>query len=167
MKLKASFNAPRINMDAYRAALNERLGDAIAHAAFIWIEATVPLIPVWSGASRATFRPLASKIGLAIAISPRAFVTRMSLGESQSSGSVTTDANSGKFTFTYATSLAHLIYNEFNDANASPDPTLFARLLNPGPYRFQEAGQRAFNEFAAGVRLPDPFKALTDRIVRA
>jgi len=166
MKLTATFRVPHYNMIAYRDALKEHLGEAIAQAVFVWLDAVVPIVPVWSGASRATFRPLASQIGMNIAISPRAFVSRMFLGESQSTGEVNVDPQAGLFTFQYSTSLAHLIYNEFNNANASPDPTLFARLLQPGPYKFQEKGERAFKEFAAGVRLPNPNRALTVRTVR-
>src|SRR4051812_11709786 len=59
MKFTGSFKAPRINVSAYRQKLQEVLGDAIAHAAFEWLGATVQEVPVWSGASRATFMPLA------------------------------------------------------------------------------------------------------------
>jgi hypothetical protein len=70
MKFTGSFKAPRINVSAYRQKLQEVLGDAIAHAAFEWLGATVQEVPVWSGASRATFMPLASLIGFQVAIRP-------------------------------------------------------------------------------------------------
>lgn len=167
MKLSATFRVPQYNINAYRAALKERLGEAIAQAVFIWLDTVMPIIPVWSGASRATLRPLASQIGMNIALSPRAFINRESLGEASSTGKLNVDENAGIYSFSYSTSLEHLIYNEFNDANRFPDPTLFARLLQPGPYNFQEKGAAAFEKFAAGVRLPDPNRSLTVRIVRA
>ncbi len=167
MKLNATFRVPRYSLERYQELLKEHLGRAIAQAAAEWLGATVPLIPVWSGASRGTFLPLASRLGLTIAISPRAFVDRVRFGESQATGEITADAAAGRFTFTYSTSLAHLVYNEFNNANETPDPTLFARLLQPGPYQFQVAGERAFRDFAEGVRLPDPSPAIVIRTIRA
>lgn len=167
MKITGTFRVPRYSIDEYQRLMKDQLGQAIAEAAAEWLGATVPLIPVWSGASRGTFRPLASKIGLQILILPRAFVERIGFGESQATGQVTIDPSAGRFTFSYSTTLAHLVYNEFNNANVSPDPTLFARLLNPGPYRFQEAGEKAFREFAQSVRLPDPSPALIIRPIRA
>ena len=167
MKLNANFRVPRYSLERYQQLLKDQLGQAIADAAAEWLGATVSLIPVWSGASRGTFRPLASKIGLQILILPRAFVERIGFGESNATGEVTIDPSAGRFTFTYATTLAHLIYNEFSNANVTPDPTLFARLLHPGPYRFQAAGEKAFREFSRSVRLPDPSPALIIRTVRA
>jgi hypothetical protein len=116
MKFTGSFKAPRINVAAYRQKLQEVLGDAIAHAAFEWLGATVQEVPVWSGASRATFMPLASLIGFQVR-------STQSSGVAEStSGSVTRQVTSkrtatGVFTFTYATSLEHLIFNEFNNGN--------------------------------------------------
>jgi len=167
MKLFATFRAPRYNIVEYERLLQDRLGRAIAEAAAEWLGATMSLIPVWSGASHGTFRPLASKLGLQLVITPRAFVNRIGFGEANATGEVTADAAAGRFTFSYSTTLAHLIYNEFNNANITPDPTLFARLLQPGPYRFQEAGEKAFRDFAAGVTLPDPSSTIQVRTVRA
>lgn len=166
MKLNATFRVPRYSLQRYQELLREKLGQALADSIHEWLGATALLIPVWSGASRATFRPLASKIGLQILISPRAFVDRTALGESNATGEVVSDPVAGRFSFTYSTTLAHLVYNEFNNANQSPDPTLFARLRNPGPYNFQESGQKAFREFAATVRLPDPSPAIVIRTIR-
>lgn len=166
MKLNARFQVPRYSVDRYLDLMKDQLGQAITDAAIEWLSTVITLIPLWSGASLATFKPLASKISLPLVISPRAFVDRVSFGESNATGDVIVDPSAGRFTFTYSTTLAHLIYNEFNNANETPDPTLFARLLNPGPYRFQDAGEKAFRDFAKGVRLPDPTPALIIRTIR-
>ncbi len=166
MKIKAKFRVPHIDRSVYAQKLTDRLGRAIANAAAEWLGAVMFLIPVWSGASHGTFKPLASALGLQLSISPRV-ESRIGFGTTQATGAVTADADAGRFTFSYSTTLAHLIYNEFNNANATPDPTLIWGLITPGPYHFQEAGQHVFREFAAGVRLPDPFKATITREVRA
>jgi hypothetical protein len=167
MNLSGLFRVPTYNVSRYQQMLQEHLGRALADAAGEWLGATTALIPVWSGASQGTFLPLASRLGLQLTIAPRAFNTRVSFGESNATGDLHIDASAGLFTFSYSTTLAHLIYNEFSNANITPDPTLFARLLQPGPYRFQDAGEKAFREFAKGVRLPDPSTTITIRTIRA
>jgi hypothetical protein len=156
MKFKATFQTVRVDFSRYHRALQEALGDAIAQAAFQWLGATTAAIPVWSGASLATFLPLASATGFSLSVSPVSFKDRISLGLRNASGSITADASTGKFEFEYSTTLEHLIYNEFNNANITPDPSLFARLLTPGPYHFQEKGQEAFRKAVQDVRLPEP-----------
>jgi hypothetical protein len=168
MRLHGTFRIPRLNLQAYKSVLQEELGRAITQAALEWLGATTALIPVWSGASIATFQPLASEVGFQLAslANIRAFKNRIPLGLQNAEGDVQTDVDAGQFTFTYRTTLAHLIYNEFNNANISPDPTLFAGLITPGPYEFQRHGQQAFDRFASTVRLPDPTKNLTVKTVR-
>ena len=167
MRLNGTFISPRYDIARYEQMLQERLGRAIADAAAEWMGATTALIPVWSGASLATFQPLASRLGIPLSIAPHAFVNRVSFGEASATGEIETDARAGRFTFSYSTTLAHFIWNEFHNANTTPDPTLFARLLQPGPYRFQAAGEKAFRDFAAGVTLPDPSLTIQVRTVRA
>lgn len=166
MKLTGTLRAPRLNMSRYKEALKQELGEAIARAAFEWLSTVTNIVPVWSGASRATFLPLASQIGFQLTIDPATDFSRIPLGLQHSTGEVTSDPDKGQFTFRYATTLAHLIYNEFNNANISPDPTLFSRLIQPGPYRFQEMGQKAFEEVAQSVSLPDPFRSFTNKSLR-
>lgn len=111
----------------------------------------------------ATFQPLASTISLQLAISP-VVASRIPMGLSASDGGfgeINVDANNGKFTFHYSTSLRHLIYNEYNNANL-----VGFHLRNPGPYRFQEIGQEAFRRFAQSVRLPSPFNHLKVKTLR-
>lgn len=165
MKISATFRVPRVDFVKYKRALQETLGDAIAHAAFEWLGATTTIIPVWSGASRATFMPLASQIGFQLSVQPIAWKDRVDIGLSNATGSLTADSEKGQFSFTYSTTLPWLIYNEFNNANITPDPTLFSRLLQPGPYHFQERGLEAWKQVSADVRLPAPaFKTTTIKV---
>jgi hypothetical protein len=156
MKIKASFQIPELNVQGYVNTLSEELADALSRAAFEYIGAATAEIPVWSGASHATFLHLAREIGFNLSIpeannAPR----RVSYGLRNSSGSFEADRAAGRFSFTYETHLKHLVYNEFNNANIDPDPGLFAQLLDPGPYEFQAAGRNAVSRIFAHVRLPD------------
>jgi hypothetical protein len=129
-----------------------------------WLEAVLAEIPVWSGASRATFVKLATAISYSLPVAPAAvnaahglFTTRIDRtgkGSAQSEGELTASKETGEYTFTYSTTLPWLIWNEYHNANVEPDPTLFYRLIKPGPYNFQAIGARAFLRVADKVDLP-------------
>ena len=156
VKFTANFVAPRIDLAKYRNILDKTLREAIAQAIVEWLEATVlGEVPVWSGASRATFLALARNIQYNIPIFPVA-PSRVGRGVSESSASLETDAMSGRYVFTYHTTLPWLIINEYFDARQWG-----FHLKKPGPYDFQKKGQDAFRRYAMNVRLPNPFDYLT------
>jgi len=153
MKFTRTFALPAINIMAYRKELHRDMGEAIAQATMEWLDTVLREIPVWSGASRATFLKLAQEINYAIDITPPA-INRTAQGVSQSSGEVVADINKGLYTFGYGTTLPWLIWNEYHNANIEPDPTLFYRVWKEGPYMFQVKGTDAFQRFAEKVKLP-------------
>ena len=161
MKINAKFKSLRFDSAKYREALRKTLEEAITQAAFAWLQAVVSAVPSWSGASRGTLIKLASSFGaqVDISISSTAPYERTDLGIANSEGRLNLDqADAGCVSFQYSTSLAHLIWNEYNNANITRDRTKWrhVELINPGPYRFQEKGQAAVKEAFQSVRLPDP-----------
>ena len=110
----------------------------IAQALMEWLEAVLAEIPVWSGASRATFVKLAQQIGYNLPVAPAAVQCGPrpvhqpdrphGMGEAQSDGSLTANKETGEYTFTYSTTLPWLIWNEYHNANVEPDPTLVLPL---------------------------------------
>lgn len=170
MKFTVRFQAPTISVAKWQARLDTVLGTQIEKAATVWLNATVLLaIPVWSGASRATFLKLAREVSFPLTItgiksSATGFITAGKagprLGFQQSKGEVSRGQQAGVYTFTYGTTLFHLVFNEYNDANANPEAgKLFARLHEPGPYNFQEIGKDAFEDYAKdAVELPSPWR---------
>lgn len=159
MKFKATLRAPRMQTARYRQMLHEHLSDEIAKAAFVWLTAVLQEIPVWSGASHATFLRLSREVGYQMAIAPKV-TSRIPYGQRQGDGEVIADPAKGLYAFRYETTLKHLVYNEFNDANVVPDPALFYRLLHPGPYMFQQTGVAALQNAVKDVRLPSPSLAI-------
>ena len=156
MRLTGTLQVPRLNIAAYKKRLAEDMIDALTQAAFEWIQAATAEIPVWSGASHATFLELSREIGFQLQISqPGTAPNRVAYGTKHGDGDFISDANTGIFSFKYETDLKHLVYNEFNNANLTPDPGLFGRLLNPGPYHFQETARAAYLRAIRGVGLPD------------
>lgn len=165
MKITATLHDVSFDLDGYRQALKLALAEAISHAAFEWIQAVTLAVPTWSGASRATMQHLASKLGFAVEIAVSntcPYGDRTSLGLSNATGDILTDrADEGIVSFYYSTTLPHLIWNEFNNANlpGQRDPTKWApprELLNPGPYHFQEKGEKAVQRAFDNVKLPSP-----------
>ena len=153
MKFTAQLSAARIDVAAYRNALDQHMQHVIAQGLMVWLEAVLAEIPVWSGASRATFTKLARSISYSVPIAPVA-VNRTGMGEASGDGGMVTDKRTGEYTFTYSTTLPWLIWNEYHNANVEPDPSLFYRVIKEGPYNFQVVGARAFLRFADNVTLP-------------
>ena len=164
MKFTAQFSIPRIDVSAYRSALDRHMKEAIAQALMTWLEAVLAEIPVWSGASRATFVKLASAIGYSLPVAPAAVnaahglftsrIDRTGMGQASSDGQMVTDKATGEYSFTYSTTLPWLIWNEYHNANVESDPSLFYRVIKEGPYNFRAVGARAFLRFADNVDLP-------------
>jgi hypothetical protein len=152
MKFKGTFRAMKFDLDGYRRAVDKHLRETIAMALMEWLEATVLAeIPVWSGASRATFLAVARHIQYSIPIFSVAPVNRVGQGMAESVGELETDSAKGRYVFKYSTTLPWLIVNEYFDATQWG-----FNLKKPGPYNFQLKGQLAFESFAANVRLPNP-----------
>ncbi len=163
MRLTAKFQVPRVNFNRFRQALHENLSQSLAEAAKQWLSAVVPAstmegIPVWSGASRATFLRLASYVEYVFAFAPVADAPdRIEFGLANGTGTFEMDAVQGIYRFSYSTTLSHLIINEYYNANTFINPKTdkpYFHLKRPGPYHFQEAGERAFRQFASGIELP-------------
>ena len=178
MKFTVRFKAPSIRVNAWTTKLDSVLDKQIEKAATVWLNATVLLaIPVWSGASRATFLKLARQVGFPLTItgikaSSKGYTAAGKagprLGFQQSQGEVSRGSRPGVYTFTYGTTLFHLVFNEFQDANASPRAgRLFSRLTEPGPYNFQEIGKDAFEDYVKdAVELPSPWRKAVLKIKR-
>lgn len=162
MKWKGTLKAPRLALDKYRNALHNHLAQQTMEAAKRWFDGIIKanVVPVWSGASRATFRKLANQVQYIIPITP-AVSSRIPMGEASSEGYLDMNPKTGKYTFHYSTTLKHLVFNEYNNAN------LYGfNLRKPGPYHFQERAKAAFFVYAATIRLHSPWDFLTIHTIR-
>lgn len=159
LKIKGFLRKPQINVSHFREVLAAELNHKLQTSAHAWLNTALNIIPVWSGASHSTFSQLAGLVRFPLSIAPKVGVNSMGLGRSAGKGELTQNKRKMLFTFRYETDLWHLIYNEFNNANANPkEGRLFASLHNPGPYQFQKQAQAAFETEAGKVRLPNPFR---------
>ncbi len=167
MKFKGSLTALQLDLEDYRRRLHEHMTGVITRAAFDWLNTVLNEIPTWSGASRATFLALSREVGFSLSISPSSSGSKglgIGVGASHGQGEMTADSKKGEYTFSYSTSLPHLIWNEFNTPEG--DPNVFKGLKKPGPYHFQIKGQEAFQKIVAEVELPNPWKSLKSKKVK-
>lgn len=178
MKFRFRLQKPRIDMEAYMLRMDRILSKHLEKAGQTWLNATVLLaVPVWSGASRATFLKLARAVNHPLTITGikksskngiRNGTDGPRLGFNKSKGSVSLGDRPGLYTFTYETSLFRLVFNEFNNANENKTAgRVFNRLIEPGPYNFQEIGKAAFKDYAQNaVELPSPWRKTILKIRR-
>jgi hypothetical protein len=170
MKFSAKFDLIEIDLAAWRRQVDRVLMEALAQGIYQYLTAIMSRVPVWSGASRATFLQLASTISLVIPIEPSArggAYSRIADGTAQGSGRLLVDTLSGRYRFEYKTTLPHLIYNEEHDANVEKsDPNVFGVLKKPGPYHFQQYGADAFLSVARAARLPSPWLTIKKQAAR-
>jgi hypothetical protein len=149
MKFKGKFQLPSLNLQQFKQKLDIQLRDLLVESAKVWLQAGTSKVPVWSGAARSTFQDLASRVNFAISISPVPHAPdRRGLGRSTGTGDLEIDPKKGFYSFTYTTTLEHLIENE---TTVSDNPN----LKTPTPYNFRQAALEAWRQVAQNASLTD------------
>jgi hypothetical protein len=147
MRLTATFKIPTLAASV-RKRLHEECTHILTEATKAYLNAVTAVVPVWGGASRATFSPLASHVEYALAIFPVAPHNTISLGIAESTA--TWVAGPITYSFTYNTTLIQLNVNEYYNATGWG-----FHLITPGPYHFQERGRNAFLEALHEFTMPE------------
>lgn len=160
MKFSVDLELLSFDLKGYKKRLHTHLSEEITEMARVFLNAATANIPVWSGASLSTFLPLAKEADFPITIQPVARA-RNSSPTPTNVGKIRRDQRSSEYSFEYSTNLAHLVYNEFFDANLTPDATLWGRLLNPGPY-----GSMAKGRAAVEARKSPPLPSLKGSVTK-
>lgn len=152
MRFKVNLKAATVD-PRQKVLLEAFVRDSTVQAARLWVRAAVDKIPVWSGASRATLQNLASAVGEHIDIDVKGNVdSRIGLGRLHSQGGIEKTGELS-WTFFYETQLRYLIANE-TERVAPRTRGLFGSLIEPTPYEFREAGNRAVDEYIATLIVP-------------
>lgn len=87
MPLKVKVRYPKIDRGKTSDLVHETLTKAAIDAAKTFVFTATTIVPVWSGASKASFLKLASQVAVGLAISPRADApNRIPLGIETSTG---------------------------------------------------------------------------------
>lgn len=148
-----------LKLDQYKKALDTRMRELLAQGLMEWLSAVEAVVPVWSGASRATFIKLGQLINYQVSTSGGNAPFRREetgLAMSTAEGFDETNTSKGYYAFTYGTTLPWLIVNEYNDATQWG-----FNLINPGPYDFQNKAKAKFLHATKVANLPlvTPFMA--------
>ncbi len=162
MRFTGQLAIPVLDLAAVKAALDQAAKKAIRGALQEYLTIVLDEIPNWSGASRATLNSLADQVGVATMASGGG----VGVGEADSNNSLILGEN-GLYQFKYATHLSWLAWNEYNNANETPDPGKWpppAKLIHPGPYHSQAFGISAALHFLEDFQWPAP--EFTAQIVR-
>jgi len=151
----------RVDMNRWERQLKKEMEEETKEAAKDWLATVISIVPVWSRASHATFKPLADAVGFTIPTRPLvAKKDRSDLGESVSQGRV--EITKDTFHFVYQTDLRYLAANEFSHVEF-PDHGIFSPtgLRTPTPFNF--TGQAAEQFRARTPELPNPFEYMRIR----
>lgn len=160
MQINARLELPSFDYDAYVLALQRIALETISRASLEYITTALSIIPVYGGASHATFTALAEAAGVPLQINPIAR-NRIAEGIAASDGGI--ESNGNEYSFTYQTSLPHLNVNERENVNERG-----FNLRNPGPYNFRQAANAAAEQVIGTIVGPDPrlFIRITPRNAR-
>lgn len=149
---KANLKGLNLRLPIVKNQIDKRVLESTKEGARIWLDTVLAIVPTWSGASRATFEALAQAVGYNVTYGPiRSFKDRRSLGQGTGFGGI--EKTPAGYSFTYRTTLRYLEFNEANRATVGV-AGVFKGLINPTPYKFFDAGERAFLKYASKVRLP-------------
>lgn len=163
-KWKAQFIDVGLNLTEYKSVVMNTLENYNERAGRAWLHTVMDKTPIytWSGASRATFRRLAQALGTRVSIgtirSPQG--DRIAMGMTRSKGYVSVDRSKFTVSFTYQTTLPHLIYNEFDPPVPGRYPQPRTTHVRGTPYFFQAKGAIEWVKYAKKIRLPSPWSYL-------
>lgn len=150
---KADLRLLSLDLRRFSKSVDDKMLEATKEGARVWLDTVLAIVPTWSGASRATFEALAQAVGYRVTYGPiRSFTDRRRLGQGTGFGGLRREG-AGKYSFYYRTDLRYLLFNEANQARVG-EAGVFKGLINPTPYKFFDAGEKAFLEYAQRVDLP-------------
>ena len=161
--IRKNFKLKSIQLDlaAWKRRMQIEMEDEITEAARDWLALVIAIVPVWSRASHATFKPLADAVGFTIPTQPLvAKEDRSDLGQNLSKGGL--EIKKDTFHFVYETNLRYLAANEFLHVEF-PDHVIFSPtgLRTPTPFNFTAQGADQFR--TRTPELPNPFDFLRTR----
>lgn len=142
---KGYFERLEFNVPAWEAAFFKALEDQLKKAMVEFLLAAIPLVPVYTGMARGTFRPLGRFLNVQIPIDP----VPGALSAHPTMGADAGEAFGQDFEFgtsehgkPFVRFNIDLEYFKINELTPGP-----AWLKHPGPWHSFEAGRKAFREY--------------------
>lgn len=161
-RVKGFFTTLTLNPQRYTKTLDGIMDVQLRQAARLWLRAVILKVPVWTGTSMGSLKPLGAFLRVAIPISPVAKRSGMGPEVGASKSTFTFGKQGTKYIFEFNEGVLHYTINEF--FNVSPP----IHLKTPGPYDSFKAGNEAFQAYIANElpkRLPRIEEVLTTQRV--
>lgn len=154
------------DIDHYRRIMFNTLRFYNERAGWVWLDTTLNQtpIPTYSGGTRATFIKLANDLGFNVSIGPLRTKSRVSQGQTASTGGVIENRKTAFIGFYYTTSLAYVHWNEYNRSIPGPYPQPWSDRVRFTPYSFQSRAANAWKKYVKDtVVLPSPMRYIKGR----
>lgn len=107
MTLKAIIRYPTPDIDKSMEEIHKYMSEFIVGELKAWVNAVTKPIPVYSGAAKASFTYLATRVGVNLTINP-VVRSRIPLGIAEADSIVFADANNGLYGWAFQSRLFHL-----------------------------------------------------------
>ena len=140
--IKNRFVKLGVATDKFTKTLDENIKIQIRQAAREWLRAIILKVPVWTGTSVGSLKPLGAYLRVSIPIDPK--VVRKGYGPSVGAGlqEFSFERHGNTWSFNFTEEVPHYLVNEYFNANLTG-----FHLKTPGPYRSFAAGEAAFDKY--------------------
>jgi len=162
IKLEGFSTALFIDINRFTKTLDAAMDVQLRQAARAWLRAVILKVPVWTGMSRGSLKPLGSFLRVKVPISPKAVRKGMGPGVGATQSAFKFGKEGNKYIFEFDEQVMQYTINEF--FNVRPP----INLITPGPYGSFNAGADAFEKYVQNEmpgRLPRPEQATVTRRV--
>jgi len=158
-EIKGFYTNVTIDTDRYTKTLDAMMKVQMRQAAREWLRAVIEKVPVWTGMSRGSLKPLGRFLRVAISIRPVAKRKGMGPGAGEAFQSFSFGVQGTTYSFEFDEGVEHYLINEFHDVSHS------IPLRTPGPYHSFEAGNQAFIRYVEN-EMPKRFPRVEKFIVQ-
>lgn len=130
----------------------------LRQAARAWLRATIQHVPIWTGMSMGSFRPLGAFLRIKIPIKPELYIIGRTIERGAAASEYKFMKQGTKYTFEFDEGVASYAINEYFNVN----PPL--HLKTPGPWYSFRYGEAAFQEYVE-KEMPNRFPRVEEALV--
>jgi hypothetical protein len=163
IQLKGFLAHLTLDPQRYTKTLDKYMEVQMRQAAREWLRAVIQKVPVWTGMSRGSLKPLGAFLRVAIPISPVEFRKGMGPEAGARRSTFFFGRKNTKYKFYFNENVLHYTMNEFFNVN----PPI--HLIHPGQWHSFEAGEDAFEAYVKDVlpgRLPKFEDVIFKKVIR-
>ena len=175
IKVQGFYSRYTVDVTGFTKTTDGIMEIQMRQAAREWLRAVIVKVPVWTGMSRGSLKPLGAFLRVKVPISPVASRKGMGIAAGEKKSSFEFTKENGRYIFRFEENVAHYTVNEYYNANvsspevANPDKGKIGgtglNLKNPGPYGSFKAGGKAWQRYI-DANLADKLPKVADFVTR-